>query len=36
MLGIQRGYGAKTDGIRPYKCVFCNEWHLGHEPDDDE
>ncbi len=30
-LGIQRSYGQKIDGIRPYECVFCQGWHLGHE-----
>ena len=34
-LGIQRGYGEKIEGIRPYRCAFCSEWHLGHVPDDD-
>jgi hypothetical protein len=21
-----------SEGVRPYKCGFCREWHNGHEP----
>ena len=34
-LGIQRRYGQKIDGIRPYECAFCEGWHLGHEIQED-
>ena len=30
MLNTQRQYGEEIDDIRPYKCGFCKQWHLGH------
>lgn len=30
-LETQRSYGAKVDGVRPYRCGFCGKWHLGHK-----
>jgi len=31
MLVTQQGYGEEMDDVHPYKCVFCKQWHLGHE-----
>jgi len=34
MINIQVEYGKKMDDVHPYRCVFCNKWHIGHRMDD--
>lgn len=31
-LNRMRGQGMRGEGLRPYKCLSCDFWHLGHLP----
>jgi hypothetical protein len=36
MISTQQEYGEEMHEIRPYRCDFCKQWHLGHRiPQDD-
>lgn len=34
MIGIQQVYGEVMREVHPYRCEFCNQWHLGHKMED--
>jgi hypothetical protein len=34
MISTQAEYGKKMDDVHPYRCEFCNKWHLGHRMSD--
>jgi hypothetical protein len=34
MISTQMEFGRSMDGVHPYRCRFCNKWHLGHSMED--
>jgi len=35
MISIQMEYGKAMEGVHPYRCGFCDKWHIGHRMDGD-